>query len=68
MRVGNDGEDRETQSEKVSYREVIKRGWTYFLVGYLNYGTTLCVFPALTALGKHTAVLRSSRVMALRSS
>ena len=37
---------------KINYRTVFKSSWMYFLAGYVNYSTTLCIFPALTSLGK----------------
>lgn len=36
----------------VNYKKIFKRSWMYFATGYINYGTTLCIFPALTSLGK----------------
>jgi len=36
--------------DRISYKAIFRKSWTYFLVGYINYATTLTVFPAITSL------------------
>ena len=38
--------------DRISYKAIFMKSWTYFLVGYINYATTLTVFPAITSLGE----------------
>ena len=37
--------------DRISYKAIFRKSWTYLLVGYINYATTLTVFPAITSLG-----------------
>ena len=51
-RLTGDTSDHDAQVEKVCYKDVFRRSWVYFLGGWLTYGSTLSIFPALTSLGK----------------
>ena len=36
----------------ICYKTILRSCWPYFLTGYVNYATSLCIFPAITSLGK----------------
>ena len=45
-------EDHDAEVDTLCYKEIFKRSWTYLIAGYVNYATTLMIFPALTSTGK----------------
>ena len=45
-------EDHDAEVDTLCYKEIFKRSWTYLVAGYVNYATTLMIFPALTSTGK----------------
>ena len=45
--------NHDSEVDALSYKRIFGRSWSYFLTGYVNYATTLSVFPALTSLGKY---------------
>ena len=57
--TSSNDEDPEIAAMKIDYKRVFSRSWMYFLTGYVNYSTTLCIFPALTSLGKSKIDRRS---------
>jgi len=42
-------EDHDAEVATLCYKEIFKRSWTYLIAGYVNYATTLMIFPALTS-------------------
>jgi len=42
-------EDHDAEVDTLCYKEIFKRSWTYLVAGYVNYATTLMIFPALTS-------------------
>jgi len=42
-------EDHDAEVDTLCYKEIFKRSWTYLIAGYVNYATTLMIFPALTS-------------------
>lgn len=54
-------EDHHAEVERLSYKDILKRSWTYLLSGYLVYCITLCIFPALTSSGKLEVTIRSHK-------
>ena len=54
-------EDHHAEVERLSYKDILKRSWTYLLSGYLVYSITLCIFPALTSSGKLEVTIRSHK-------
>ena len=51
-KVTGDTSDHDAQAEKVCYKDVFKRAWVYFIGGWMVYGSTLSLFPAVTSLGQ----------------
>ncbi len=51
--AGDDEVDHDAEVDSVSYKRIFGRSWTYILTGYVNFATSLCVFPAITTLGKY---------------
>lgn len=42
-------EDHDAQVDQLCYKAILGKCWTYLLAGYINYSTTLMIFPALTS-------------------
>ena len=48
--------NHDVEVDSICYKEIFEKSWTYFLTGYVNYATSLCVFPAITSLGKWSLI------------
>ena len=42
-------EDHDAAVDQLCYKAILAKCWTYLLAGYINYSTTLIIFPALTS-------------------
>jgi len=42
-------EDHDAEVDTLCYKEIFKQSWPYLVAGYVNYATTLMIFPALTS-------------------
>ncbi len=49
--------DHDAEADSVSYARILSRSWAYVVTGYVNFATSLCVFPAITTLGESVTVL-----------
>ena len=48
---GGNHVNHDAEVDKISYLKIVKKSWPYLITGYVNYATSLSVFPAVTSLG-----------------
>ena len=46
--------NHDSEVDQICYKQIVASCWPYLVTGFVNYATSLCVFPAITSLGKKT--------------
>ncbi|TRY67783.1 hypothetical protein TCAL_02925 [Tigriopus californicus] len=54
--------DHNDEVDHICYKAIFKNSWMYFVTGYINYATTLSVFPAITSLVRSQVQTHWTRV------
>ena len=44
-------EDHDAEVDRLCYKDILKRSWTYLVSGYFIYSTTLMIYPAISSTG-----------------
>ncbi len=53
--------NHDDEVDHLSYVAIVQRSWIYLITGFVNYATSLCVFPAVTSLGKNVLTNRADK-------
>ena len=56
-------EDHDAEVDTLCYKDIVKKSWTYLVAGYVNYTTTLMIFPALTSTGNDKFLITINYVL-----
>ena len=48
--ISGDTSDHDREVDELCYKDIFRRSWMYLLGGWLVYGTTLSIFPAITTI------------------